>query len=664
VVAAVGRTGTLAFRVAYDAYGEARHLPAKDINGDGKVDSADTAIAQAAVKKRIGEPGYNPDADWDRDGTVTSTDIAQFGSRSYIAALPQGQLAQPGSATQPAATTTTAAANAARAANARSDFNIGFCGYRFNGDIGAYTVRFRHYDPTPGMCRWLERDPAGYQDGPSLYSYLGRNPMAGTDPYGLWSTGIVDPVSVSTVAQLASVGLILDIMRVCLGVMVMPDGRAMLEIMMNVIHTALNAFASIDPEIVERFLWGVAKGAVIAVVAMVVVAHIPGAAVFLVAAGIVGLVSTAIDLCLNWDSYSAGDIAELLGELLGGAAAGGIVSRTGGTSSWFNPRYRGSGSGGSTGSATRGGGAGTATGRRTGGACFLAGTLVLTATPALAAPIESIEAGATVASVDPATGEATTAIVSATPARLFEGTIYDITVDPGDPGEPGGGDETTISATGEHPFLVARAGPRAAALDTRADPEAVALVEPLDTRDRTGQDRTGHGRWVPASDLAEGDAVRTMSPQGVAGTATVTKIRARHAVVPVYNLTVEGTSRYLVGACGVVVHNKGEGAGGLTSLRQRYVDEVLLLEDIGLNARAAGMSVDDTARMLHGLRRELGRKFKELTPALERERIRVRNLQKYGDELGPTIEYFRSRGESWQEILDSACRPGGRDLGY
>jgi hypothetical protein len=55
-------------------------------------------------------------------------------------------------------------------------------------------VRFRHYDPTPGMCRWLERDPAGYQDGPSLYSYLGRNPMAGTDPYGLWLERI--PISV------------------------------------------------------------------------------------------------------------------------------------------------------------------------------------------------------------------------------------------------------------------------------------------------------------------------------------------------------------------------------------------------------------------------------------------------------------------------------------
>jgi hypothetical protein len=39
------------------------------------------------------------------------------------------------------------------------------------------------------MCRWLERDPAGYQDGPSLYFYLGRNPMAGTDPYGLFYSG-------------------------------------------------------------------------------------------------------------------------------------------------------------------------------------------------------------------------------------------------------------------------------------------------------------------------------------------------------------------------------------------------------------------------------------------------------------------------------------------
>ena len=48
------------------------------------------------------------------------------------------------------------------------------------------------------MCRWLERDPAGYQDGPSLYSYLGRNPMAGTDPYGLQSCERAESRTVGT----------------------------------------------------------------------------------------------------------------------------------------------------------------------------------------------------------------------------------------------------------------------------------------------------------------------------------------------------------------------------------------------------------------------------------------------------------------------------------
>jgi len=458
----------------------------------------------------------NPDADWDRNGTVTSTDIAQFGSREYVAALPQGQLAQPGSATQPAATNTTAAANAARAANARSDFNIGFSGYRFNGDIGAYTVRFRHYDPTPGMCRWLERDPAGYQDGPSLYSYLGRNPMAGTDPSGrflhvLAGAGIGAVIGGVTAAIMGE-----DIL----------EGAAKGAVVGAVAGATFGAGLAIAGMKTTAAIVGssAAAGMAGAAASAFVEGRAPTAEE-LVVGGVVGLAAPMLgQLVISMARHAIGNVRA--------AAQAGLQAVRGRRLPQSD------------------------TVPRPGPTCFLAGTLVLTASPALAAPIESIEAGATVASIDPATGEATTAIVSATPARLFEGTIYDITVDPG---EPGGGDETTISATGEHPFLVARAGPHAAALDTRADPEAVALVEPLDTRDRTDEDQRAHGRWVPASDLAEGDAVRTMSPQGVAGTATVTKIRGRHAVVPVYNLTVEGTSRYLVGACGVVVHNKDPG---------------------------------------------------------------------------------------------------------
>ena len=31
--------------------------------------------------------------------------------------------------------------------------------------------------------------------------------------------------------------------------------------------------------------------------------------------------------------------------------------------------------------------------------------------------------------------------------------------------------------------------------------------------------------------------------------------------------------------------------------------------------------------------------------------------------MGPTVEYFRSRGRSWRQIIESASRPGGQDLG-
>lgn len=162
VVALVAGDGTLVQRLSYDAFGEARHQPARDINGDGAVDATDWNIARGAQNKSIGQTGYNPDADWDRNGTVSSTDVSQFGSANYVAAARLGQLAPAG-----------------------TDFNIGFGGYVFNSETGIYTVRFRHYDPSAGLGRWLERDPAGYVDGGNLYEYVQGDPLDATDPYGL-----------------------------------------------------------------------------------------------------------------------------------------------------------------------------------------------------------------------------------------------------------------------------------------------------------------------------------------------------------------------------------------------------------------------------------------------------------------------------------------------
>ncbi len=106
------------------------------------------------------------------------------------------------------------------------------------------------------------------------------------------------------------------------------------------------------------------------------------------------------------------------------------------------------------------------------------------------------------------------------------------------------------------------------------------------------------------------------------------------------------------------------GAKGVPALRQAYVDEVGGLATREAKMRSAGASDEAIARALHADRRALGVKYKDLTPGAERARIYARNVEKYGDELGPSIEYLINRGKSWEDIIDSAKRTGGHDLGY
>jgi hypothetical protein len=77
----------------------------------------------------------------------------------------------------------------------------------------------------------------------------------------------------------------------------------------------------------------------------------------------------------------------------------------------------------------------------------------------------------------------------------------------------------------------------------------------------------------------------------------------------------------------------------------------------------AGASSEQVARQLHQMRRDLGVQYKDLTPAPELEVIYARNLKTYGDKLGPTIDWLRAKGKSWEQIIESSSRPGGKDLG-
>lgn len=101
----------------------------------------------------------------------------------------------------------------------------------------------------------------------------------------------------------------------------------------------------------------------------------------------------------------------------------------------------------------------------------------------------------------------------------------------------------------------------------------------------------------------------------------------------------------------------------LLLLRRQYVEEVQFLAGKAETMRLAGSSQEDIARTLHADRRALGVKYKNLTPAPKLEEIYQRNLKKYGDRLGPTVEWLRERGKSWDDIINSASRTGGRDLG-
>jgi len=80
--------------------------------------------------------------------------------------------------------------------------------------------------------------------------------------------------------------------------------------------------------------------------------------------------------------------------------------------------------------------------------------------------------------------------------------------------------------------------------------------------------------------------------------------------------------------------------------------------------RKAGKTPEEIARKISSVRREIGIKYKNLTPQKELEKIYERNLKLYKDKYGPTVDYLKTeKGKSWEEIIESATRPGGKDLG-
>ncbi|MFI8008184.1 hypothetical protein ACIF6G_34405, partial [Streptomyces sp. NPDC086010] len=101
----------------------------------------------------------------------------------------------------------------------------------------------------------------------------------------------------------------------------------------------------------------------------------------------------------------------------------------------------------------------------------------------------------------------------------------------------------------------------------------------------------------------------------------------------------------------------------ISEQRGGYIREVEGLASLVSQMRQSGATEEYIARSVHEERRNIGVKYKSLTPPVERQVIYNRNTMKYGDPLGPTVDWLRERGKEWGDIIESASRTGGADLG-
>ncbi len=101
----------------------------------------------------------------------------------------------------------------------------------------------------------------------------------------------------------------------------------------------------------------------------------------------------------------------------------------------------------------------------------------------------------------------------------------------------------------------------------------------------------------------------------------------------------------------------------MAKMRDAYEAEVAGIKGEAQAKLGSGSTEEEAARHASAKRREIGIKYKDLTPADKRAKIYARNLKKYGDKYGPSPDYLHDKkGKSWGEIIVSAATPGGEDI--
>lgn len=100
----------------------------------------------------------------------------------------------------------------------------------------------------------------------------------------------------------------------------------------------------------------------------------------------------------------------------------------------------------------------------------------------------------------------------------------------------------------------------------------------------------------------------------------------------------------------------------LANLRLEYEQASRDLLTEAKKMQAAGVSDEQVARWAVDRRNQLKDEYRGLTPPEKVPEMEARNIEKYQNPLGPTVEQLRAKNKSWQQIIEGAARPGGDDV--
>ena len=99
------------------------------------------------------------------------------------------------------------------------------------------------------------------------------------------------------------------------------------------------------------------------------------------------------------------------------------------------------------------------------------------------------------------------------------------------------------------------------------------------------------------------------------------------------------------------------------AIRKSYVREVENLSRLASKMGRTGKSQREIAEEVLSKRNQLKVKYRNISPSNSKKLMEDRNLKKYGNKIGPNVDYFLKKGASLEEIIEKSGRAGGQDMG-